>query len=229
MELFENYSEVKFMEGNLGGCHYCTTKYEVLFNLNDILEILDIKSKQQRINWKNKLGDHNIINGVKFKRIGVPSSESFITTNVVMLLFSIYGEELIDKLERKRSAEFLVADILDEVEKDDKMKENIGTLSSQFAIESLKLDNRIAKCSNDALISILEMNHKVSHHIPFFDVDNEYPFIDNLRDYDNTLNKIYEVLNNYEFEYPEYNKEYDSDNSLLWNDYEDLLEDDENL
>lgn len=215
MYSFMNYSPV--LEFN--GIHYCTTNTNVLINFNDLLTELDIKDNRFKVRWKNKI-EFEDKDMVTTNRNGCDCEELYITVNAVMLLMTVYAEGIIEDIERKQSVDFTMAGILDEVEKRDVNNKEVKTLSTSYALNALKMNNKIAKTSNNALIDIIAMNKNSSEHKPWFDTEYEIDILGNLEKYDQCLEDIYEFLNGCEDLYVPDQEKVKSVYSLLYDDYD---------
>lgn len=231
MKYFEKYSPVRFMGSNLGGgVNYCTTESTVLFNFNDLLELLNIKDKKLRRRWESKLEDCDIETGIPTNRgVDGECKESYITLEAITMLMSVYADGVIEDIERKNSVDYTIADILDEVEKHDKFGKEPGQLSAQYALDALKLNSKIAKGSNDALVNILKLNNSIreNYHKPWFDTEYEINLFEELERYGDCLDDIYNAINSIDFYVPE-NKIEDDGYSLLIDDYDpDTIDDEE--
>jgi len=221
MNQFEKYSEVGFMEcqGLGGGLHYLTTKSNVLFNFNDLLDLLNINDKHLRRRWEKNISQCDIETGIPTDRDGRICQEAYILTDAVILILNLYGQDIIADINRKNSVDFLICDILDEVEKSDTWNPEKGTLSTQFALEAIKLNSRLCKGANDALIAILESNKHMEteyFHKPLFDVEDMMEVIGDFNEYVET---VYKIMKDIQLSNPEYNIK--SEYSLIIDDYPD--------
>ena len=177
--------------------------------------------KKLRRRWENKLGFDDIETDIPTNRgVEGDSKESYITLDALTLLMTLYADGVIDDIDRKNNVDYTIVNILNEVEKYDKMNKEDKCLSSQYALEALSLNSKIAKGANDALINILKVNNNLqNNHTPYFDTEYTVNIIGDLEKYDSCLDEIYNAINNIDFYVP-IEKKMSDKYSLLFDDYD---------
>ena len=137
--MLSRYSEVKYdYSMTLGGCmHTCTTFNEVLFNLNDLFNLLMINDRKIKI-WKTKINDFDK-NNVNFERDGRKTCETFVNSETVSFIINLYRNDLYEQIARTESIDYFIDTILQDYGKNkDEYYEGCDDLSYQYALTSLK-------------------------------------------------------------------------------------------
>ena len=153
--MLSRYSEVKYdYSMTLGGCmHTCTTFNEVLFNLNDLFNLLNL-SKDVCNRYKKKI-DVNDKNNVNFERDGCKTCETFINIKAVSFIINLYRKDLCKQLVRTESIDYFIDMILQDYGKNkDEYYEGYDDLSYQYALESLK---QFSESHDDELMGIVNI------------------------------------------------------------------------
>ena len=165
---------------------------------------------------------------INFKREGNRDVyESFISSHLVSYILTLYGKEILDEITRKYEVDRFICDILDKYEKDDENLMTNNTLSTRFAMESLKIDSKLSKDVNTSLLFIIERNNEIrqsENHISHFELNPVMDF-EQLKKYtedmDKELDKIIKILSEHEYEKPDNIYTNTSDYSLLIDDFEE--------
>lgn len=151
------YSEIKYFENSVlgGGIHVCTTEFKVLFNLNDLFELLAL-SKPLRKRWKEQVGYDTI----SFKRNGRSVYEPFVYTDDANFILSLYGKNIKDQMMRKLEVEYQLTNIIKEYGDENKLSEygfgDGDDLSYEFAIQNLKEYSQMHDNVLDHMIAVIE-------------------------------------------------------------------------
>lgn len=140
------YENVEFVEYNGVGAHIVKLPETmgVLFNYNDICDLLDFRAKRrQRMLYKI---DDLHKTTITFKREGVPTEETFVSIPELSKMLVYYGIKIGVMMERKYNVENLVLHVLDNYDCED---------SSKFIMDTLYCDTIITDKANKNLLNQL--------------------------------------------------------------------------
>lgn len=167
------YQTVEYFESEVLGLGiYVTllpTPINVVFNFNDLCDMLDIESIQKR---KRKLSEIDELHKYKlwFKHSdGMPSEETFITMPAVSKLLTDYGIDINAMLNRKFETENVVYNALQHFDKYDDNKQEDYSLADQFILDALYCDSVLVNEANKNLVNLLRQNdtmESVLRHYP---------------------------------------------------------------
>ncbi len=189
------YSDVKYFENEVlgGGIHVCTTEFRVMFNLNDIFELLQLE-KPKRNRWKDQIDFDN----VNFERNGRKVYEAFVNQQNAAFILNLYGKEIKDQLMRKAEIEYQIKNILKEYGNEN-IYEGFGDgedLAYEFAIESLKMLSKMNDNAFDDLIYTVEMYpyRKYNHQRTLMQFDLEPEKEDHVPTYEEIVEQVRKEL-----------------------------------
>lgn len=161
----KKYEAVEWFEYNGYGAYIVKFPYPsgVMFNYNDIVDLLDFSEEKRRRELKKI--DELRKTRVDFKRDDCPSKETFINVAAVSKLLTDYGVDIGVMMERKYNVENLVYHALNTFDEFDKNKEKGYSLGDTFVLNTLYCDSVIADKANSNLINLLRQNDLIEHVI----------------------------------------------------------------
>lgn len=161
----KKYEAVEWFEYNGYGAYIVKLPYplNVMFNYNDIVDLLDFSEEKRRRELKKI--DELRKTRIDFKRDGCPSKETFINVAAVSKLLTDYGVDIGVMMERKYNVENLVYHALNTFDEFDKNKEEEYSLGDKFVLNTLYCDSVIADKANSNLINLLRQNDLIEHAI----------------------------------------------------------------
>ena len=170
------YEAVEWKEYNGYGAYIFKSPFGIMFNYNDICDLLDFKY-QKRKRELDKIDELRKTKIWFIDKTGNRSEESFINVPAVSNLLTDYGVDICVMMERKYNIENLVYHVLNEFDEYDKNKEDEYRLGDKFVLDTLYCDSIIADKANSNLINLLRQNElfeSALHHIDNIDYKEKH-------------------------------------------------------